>query len=428
MLYYIFRPLARIALLIFFKKIYISGKDNLPGKECAVILACNHPNGFLEPIILACFLRFPLHFLVRGDLFKNKLLKPILIGTNQIPVFRFKDGFAALKNNMETMQDSLRIIGEKKALLIYPEGSTHQTIYLRPIKKGTARLALQAKAQFDDLPIKLIPVGVNYTNPNAYRSRVMIEIGEAIDIQLQADTEMAFNKQIMELTDTLENSMQKLVKQVALPEYEKSVIQLLNINSGFKRVTSLPILRRSNKLLKEEQLLVSQFNALENKDMVTNKIEGFYKWLGQHKIRRVMPPRTIPGMLGDVLLLLLMFPVATLAFLVHVLPVYFIKWLIRKYVKYVEFRTSVLTAGSAGIIMFYYIILSIIFLFIDPELILCLPFLLVSLFFFSFCYDLILDLSVQWKLTFLGKAKRKQMYAQAQEIIDMVAANNLTYK
>lgn len=423
MLYYIFRPLTRIALLIFFKKIYISGEGHLPDRNSAIILACNHPNGFLEPIILACFLKFPLHFLVRGDLFKNKMLKPILIGTNQIPIFRFKDGFSALKNNIDTMQDSLQIIGDKKVLLIYPEGTTQQSIYLRKIKKGTARLAVQAKLLYDKLPIKLVPIGINYTNPNAFRSELMIEIGKAIDVRVKGNNEVPYNRQIMELTERLEGEMKQLVKQVDNPEDEAVVISLLHIKAGFDKHNLFPLVKRSNVHLKDDQLFVQQFNELQDKELIHKKIQVFNAKLYSFGLSQLIPEAGIVKIILKSLLLILLIPMALLSSLVHFIPVLIVKHLIRKYVKHKEFHTSVLIAGSAGLIVILYIILCLLFVFIQPRMILLIPLFIISIFCAAYFYDNFRYLSNQLILKRISKQQRERLYADSNEILHFFYRN-----
>ena len=123
MLYQFLKILVRIALKLFFKRIYISGLEHIKNDRPQLI-ASNHPSGFLEPLIMACFFPKSLHFLVRGDVFDKKWLRPLLISTNQIPIFRFKDGFSKLRENHHTMDDSTRVLTDNKNLLIFVEGST----------------------------------------------------------------------------------------------------------------------------------------------------------------------------------------------------------------------------------------------------------------------------------------------------------------
>ncbi|MBK9734198.1 MAG: 1-acyl-sn-glycerol-3-phosphate acyltransferase [Saprospiraceae bacterium] len=114
MFYSFLKVLVRFVLKIFLRKIYITGLNHVDLNK-AQLIASNHPNGFLEPLIMACFFPKPLYFLVRGDIFDNAILKPLLKSTNQIPVFRFRDGFSKLRGNSLTVDESTNILKEKKS-------------------------------------------------------------------------------------------------------------------------------------------------------------------------------------------------------------------------------------------------------------------------------------------------------------------------
>jgi glycerol-3-phosphate O-acyltransferase/dihydroxyacetone phosphate acyltransferase len=65
---------------------------------------------------------------------------------------------------------------------IFPEGGSHDRTDLLPLKPGVALMALGAMAQNDDLNVKIVPCGLNYFHPHKFRSRAMIEFGDAISI------------------------------------------------------------------------------------------------------------------------------------------------------------------------------------------------------------------------------------------------------
>lgn len=209
MLYFILRPLTRIALKAYFRKITINGLDNLP-KNKAVLLCSNHPTGFIEPCLLACFLPRVLHFLVRGDLFEKPVLKHVLISTNQIPIYRFRDGYGKLRNNRDVMNLSYDKLAKGGAILIFPEASTKEVKYLRPIKKGAARMALETLRLHPDLDLLVIPIGIDYSMPNRWRSFVNINIGKAIVPKLP-ENENEIPREIMRLTQELEVKLSQLL-------------------------------------------------------------------------------------------------------------------------------------------------------------------------------------------------------------------------
>src|SRR4029079_6252600 len=97
MIYAFIRLWSTIFLRLYFRKTIIYGCDRVPMKE-PLILASNHPSAFLEASILATVMKRCLHFLVRGDMFSPRF-KWLFNWTNQIPIYRKKDGIANLRKN-----------------------------------------------------------------------------------------------------------------------------------------------------------------------------------------------------------------------------------------------------------------------------------------------------------------------------------------
>ncbi|MEO0733457.1 MAG: 1-acyl-sn-glycerol-3-phosphate acyltransferase, partial [Bacteroidota bacterium] len=181
MLYPIVRPVARYVLRYYFRNIDITGLENIPRKG-AVVLAANHPTAFIEPCLLACFQDRPLHFLARGNLFKNAFYNTLLAAVNILPVFRIEDGgYGRLKDNFNTFATCYRALSRGKAIMILAEGRCIHEKALRPLRKGTARIALGALDADPTLPeVYVVPVGANFTHPERVRSTVMIRCGEPI--------------------------------------------------------------------------------------------------------------------------------------------------------------------------------------------------------------------------------------------------------
>lgn len=181
MIYHIVRPVARYILRYYYRNIDLTGLEHIP-KNAPVILAANHPTAFIEPCILACFQPRQLWFLARGDLFKTALARMALAAINILPVFRIEDGgYQKLKNNFETFDACYRALSQRKAIMILAEGRCIHEKALRPLRKGTARLALGALAKDATLPeVYIVPVGVNFTHAERVRDAVMVRCGEPI--------------------------------------------------------------------------------------------------------------------------------------------------------------------------------------------------------------------------------------------------------
>ena len=104
-------------------------------------------------------------FLARADIFKNKFIASLLYFLKILPVYRIRDGFSNLKANDEIFRKTIDVIRNKNGLVILPEGDHAGFRRLRQLKKGICRVAFQAEEAMDfNLNIKIIPVGLEYTN------------------------------------------------------------------------------------------------------------------------------------------------------------------------------------------------------------------------------------------------------------------------
>ena len=230
MLYYLIRPMMKIRLLLFYKKIYLSGLENIP-KDKPIILAANHPTAFVEPCLLACWLPNSIHSIVRGDIFKNPFVRKVLAGIHLIPMFRLKDGgYKVIKNNYDSISVTKEKILDGNWLLILAEGSTRFEKRLRPLQKGTARLAFNAIDDPRLADLQIIPIGVNYTYSDKDRSEVMIHLAKPISVMdYKTSYEEHANKAIVQLTSSIQESMSPFVVQVRNQEDEDLTENLLSI-------------------------------------------------------------------------------------------------------------------------------------------------------------------------------------------------------
>ncbi|MCB0688923.1 MAG: 1-acyl-sn-glycerol-3-phosphate acyltransferase, partial [Saprospiraceae bacterium] len=157
MLYKILRQIVASLFKIYFRKIYLIDSSKVPLKG-PVLISSNHPMAFAEACLLACFIDRPLYFLVRGDVFK-KGWNWFFNGTNQIPIYRFRDGFSNMRRNRDSFSRAHDALADDKAILIFSEGNTRLQKKLSPLQKGLARLAFGAYAEKNVQHIQVVPVG-----------------------------------------------------------------------------------------------------------------------------------------------------------------------------------------------------------------------------------------------------------------------------
>lgn len=214
MFYKLLKVWAHLAFRLYFRRMFIFGRERIP-KKGPVIFLVNHPSTFLEACIIASNQHRDLHFLVRGDMFEKKWLLPILRSTNQIPIYRFKDGFGKLRNNKSTFDQSFEVLAQQEVVLMFPEASSQLVKYLRPLQKGAARLAIGTIEEKNVDELYVVPTGIYYINPTKSRKDVYLEFGEPIDVvewyrlNEQADDKLGL------LTNLFQEKMQEVVPSIS---------------------------------------------------------------------------------------------------------------------------------------------------------------------------------------------------------------------
>lgn len=164
-------------MLIYCRKIIINNRGLLK-KDGPLLLASNHPNSFLDAIILDILFKKPIWSLTRGDAFKNKLIAGILTTLKMFPVYRVSEGVENLNNNYETFENCKKVFRNKGLVLIFSEGKCINEWHLRPLKKGTARLAINSWEE--NIPLQVLPVGINYSSFRRFGKNIIINFGETI--------------------------------------------------------------------------------------------------------------------------------------------------------------------------------------------------------------------------------------------------------
>jgi len=161
MLYSILKVIVRLAAKIFCRKIIINNRQLLK-ENGPMILACNHPNSFLDAVLMDILFEQPVWSLTRGDAFLNKRVNNILFKLKMLPVYRPSEGVENLSKNYKTFDSCIELFKRNAVVLIFSEGLCVNEWHLRPLKKGTARLAY--KCLEEDIPLKILPVGINYSS------------------------------------------------------------------------------------------------------------------------------------------------------------------------------------------------------------------------------------------------------------------------
>ncbi|MEO1623831.1 MAG: 1-acyl-sn-glycerol-3-phosphate acyltransferase [Bacteroidota bacterium] len=345
---------------LFFRKIYLSGLRELKSGE-RTILAVNHPTAFLDPAIVASFTNPTQNFLLRGDVFSSPFYRWLLRQIHTIPIFRFRDGYSSLKNNQSTFDYCYELLHQRKYLLVLAEGQTRFEKRLRPIQKGTARMAFGAYEKYDIEDIRIIPVGVNYTDAYRTRSIVMVETGEPIWLSSYMDAYRENpRKAHKQVTDEIARQLEQRVVHVEADEDELFADQCLEMQrNDLIGWTNWPATEESNELLRAEVGLARQINQLPEEDKAPWR-EETARYFDQLKSLRIddltLARPTVDDFFNLLLVLIGALP-ALLGFVLNYPPVGLSRRVADSTVKRKEFYTSIRFGIMLFGGLFYYLLL-----------------------------------------------------------------------
>jgi 1-acyl-sn-glycerol-3-phosphate acyltransferase len=210
------RAVARFWVWFFFKALDVRHPERVPDGG-PVLLCINHPNNFIDSLVVGVAVPRKVHYLATAALFRNALVARFLLAAGAIPVWRkqderprhsarhdepppasarpISDGPPATRpehadaatpdrnaNTFAACNDAF----ERGALVaIYPEGTTHAEARVQRLKTGAARIALAWECAHPHT-LKMLPVGLTFEARKSFRARVLVSFGSALPLHAYA--------------------------------------------------------------------------------------------------------------------------------------------------------------------------------------------------------------------------------------------------
>ena len=349
---------------VFYKKIEGKNIHYLKTKGPAII-AMNHPNAFTDPIIIT-HLTYPLRlkYMARGDAFKPGLATFLLESMGIVPIFRLRDGGKeGLKKNDDSYRRVNALLAENKKLIVFAEGLCIQERRLRPLKKGVARMVFGAYEALQNDALTIIPVGINYSQPDAFRSAVFYNVGEPIPVKdyLIAYQQNQARAQNLLLSD-LSSKMKELVTHIEKPEDDEAMLQVetLCLQTDLKQNRLKPTLENQLRVL---QSLTEKVNSVSEKQPDLFKTfkhlsNDYFNELKKHGLRDwlIRPGQKISSaqVLFRSLLLLIGLPIYVFAWVINYPAMAITHAITQKTIKSVEFYSSVAIGVSMLVFTLFY--------------------------------------------------------------------------
>ena len=239
MFYSLIHKISVLAIKLFFNQISIQNKQIVPNTS-PIIFVANHPNFFMDPLIIGSYCPRQLYFFAKSTLFNSPLKKRILTRLNLVPVYRKIDDKENMEGNVNSFNKGYRILENNGAFLIFPEGISVGKRVLEKIKTGAARIGLEAELKNDfALNIVIIPIGLSYSDQVRFRSNIMIRFGSPIELS-KFEKEYKTNEveTVKKVTLIIEKSLNNLTNYYQTDQIE-DIVQGLELIYKMELMTEL---------------------------------------------------------------------------------------------------------------------------------------------------------------------------------------------
>ena len=235
MIYHFLKLIIKAATFFFFRKIVVTGRKHIP-RSGPLIIVCNHPNTIMDPLLVASLCDQRVGFVGNASIFINRFVSGILKYFHVIPIFRKEDVQLNEKpDNRKAFVKCHDYLDQKGSLLIFPEGTSHYELKLRPIKTGTARIALS----YEELNgfegnLKILPIALDYSDSIQFRSVVSVTVCPVISVHnFKLKYQRNEFQTVLELTEEIRRKLADIIPQTSGKEQEEFLVKAHEFYTAF---------------------------------------------------------------------------------------------------------------------------------------------------------------------------------------------------
>lgn len=252
LVYKVFRPYIDYCTRYSFRKIEVVGAP--PQFDGAVVVASNHTNTLLDPLLV--MLPYPdgIVFGARADVFRRPGLARFFHNIKMVPLARKeRERPEEVARNVQTFGEIDKALSHGIPFGIFPEGR-HRTMHsLQPMRRGVAGIAFRSAAQ---RPTIILPVGLDYSDYFNYRGLVRVWYGEPIDVNALAE-EIARQDSVTE-SHTTESARDAALQQLLYERLSRLIFFLPDDATYEDRLAEAKAARRPrHRALKIVQAIIS---------------------------------------------------------------------------------------------------------------------------------------------------------------------------
>ncbi len=178
--YAFMRPYVDWTARLCFRSVRIEGRDRIPA-DGAILFAPNHCAAMMDPLLVLQLHKGSVAFGARSDIFANPLMAKVLRFLRIVPIARERNGMSEVAKNFAVIDEIVECLGHGVPFCLFSEGTHRPERGMMPVKKGIFRIARKAADELD-VPVRIVPVGIDYEDFFQGQRRMCIRVGEPIDI------------------------------------------------------------------------------------------------------------------------------------------------------------------------------------------------------------------------------------------------------
>ena len=225
MIYRLLRWISGIALHWFYSDIRVFGEDRIPA-GAPLLVAVNHQNALVDSLLVGWVMPRKITMTAKATLLDNPLIAALFNLLGVVPLRRASDESRKpgglpfdRARNASAFGEILTVLEKRGAVLIFPEGKSHNEVGLEPLRTGVARLALQARDDRRITNIQILPVGLVFEDKGTPGSVVGIRVGDPIEMNAWPDSDAAA------LTSEITRRLRRVSEEsdIPLPEAQLSM-------------------------------------------------------------------------------------------------------------------------------------------------------------------------------------------------------------
>lgn len=165
-----------------YSEMQVFGEENIP-TDGAVIIAPNHCNTLMDPLVVLRSRKEPTVFGARADIFNNKTAAKALKFLRILPMVRKRDGLRNVTKNLDSFEQIVETLESGMMYCMFCEGTHRPKHSLLPVNKGIVRIALAANERFGDKkPVYILPAGIEYGDYFRFKSTALLQYGKPINV------------------------------------------------------------------------------------------------------------------------------------------------------------------------------------------------------------------------------------------------------